>query len=403
MKTELSKIAEIQGLYGAVSVSELLIQKIWLRGDYSGDNLRTMTGEPLRIVRPGRWNRLEGPDFLDAEIEIGGQGQVGDIEIHFYQNDWKAHRHSDNRAFSHVILHVVVFDPGVTAEPLTDARGRQIPTLVLAPLLKEGLEEYALADALRTFELADPLELAGPMLEMSLTGRRGRLIELAMERWRHKLHFASRRIQNHGIEAACHQAVLEILGYRRNRSVMADIALKYPLEVWRDFSDQDIERLLIEFRPRWELRGVRPPNQPARRLRQYLELVRQRPDWAQAMITAMGKWRFPGALEESTRAYRQRHRLGPFGRELSQDIMAAVIGSSRFNTVMIDGLIPLADARSEGSLLESLWYHWSPGDAPANLKLFLRTVGVVDPGYPLSNGLQQGALQLMFSRENPLS
>ena len=47
-------VAEMQGWYGPYTVSERVVQKIWLRGDYRAGNLKTLSGKALKIKHPGR-------------------------------------------------------------------------------------------------------------------------------------------------------------------------------------------------------------------------------------------------------------------------------------------------------------------------------------------------------------
>ena len=64
-------VKEVPGLYGSLSVSEQLIQKIWHRLDFETRGLRSTKGHAVRVLSPGKWNIAgEGPDFLEAEIEI---------------------------------------------------------------------------------------------------------------------------------------------------------------------------------------------------------------------------------------------------------------------------------------------------------------------------------------------
>src|SRR4051812_34795438 len=92
VKTGLAELAEIQGLYGAFSFPEKLLQKIWLRGDFNRASANTIGGQPLRIVHPGKWNLLGGPDFRGARIAFGEAHEVtGDIEVHLQAGDWDAH------------------------------------------------------------------------------------------------------------------------------------------------------------------------------------------------------------------------------------------------------------------------------------------------------------------------
>ena len=66
-------VAEIQGLYGPFTFSERLLQKIWLRGEFDAAHAVLEDGRPLRVLHPGRWNLLGGPDFRDARLSFGGR------------------------------------------------------------------------------------------------------------------------------------------------------------------------------------------------------------------------------------------------------------------------------------------------------------------------------------------
>ena len=139
-----SAVAELQGLYGAFTFPERLLQQIWQRSDYDTTHAHTADGRLLKIRYPGRWNHLGGPDFAGARLNIGGQEISGDVELHLNAQDWYAHGHASNPTYDNVILHVVLFpcEEACTA----GAHGQMIPILCLLPRLHHGLEEYA-ADA----------------------------------------------------------------------------------------------------------------------------------------------------------------------------------------------------------------------------------------------------------------
>lgn len=394
------EVAEILGLYGPVGISELLIQKIWLRRDFVGDALRTTDGRALKVIKPGRWNRLDGPDFIGAEIELGDQRILGDVEIHFYQRDWSAHRHETNPSFNGVVLHVVVFDIGENERPAVTAAGRTLPTLVLAPTLREGLEEYAMGDAIRMLEQTDPLELAAPLLALPLVQRRERMRSAATLRWDQKRHFAAKRLAASGSwEDACHQCVLEILGYRRNRVAMAELGLRFPLASWRRAFPGWVDQLYEESPHQWQLQGSRPANHPRQRLRQYARLVAANPFWPTELAAMLKSFAVEGEAAESTEAFRRRLRLGPLRRKIFEDVWAGAIASPRADTILIDGILPLACEHFQNEKWEAAWHHWWPGDLPDALRTLVRTAQLVTPPWPLSNGLQQAALQCLIEAE----
>ena len=78
-------LAEIQGLYGSFSFPERLLQKIWLRGDFDRTKAVTCDGRPVRVIHPGKWNLLGGPDFGSARLRFSdtpGRETIGDVELH---------------------------------------------------------------------------------------------------------------------------------------------------------------------------------------------------------------------------------------------------------------------------------------------------------------------------------
>ena len=105
-------VAEMQGLYGPFSFPEKLLQKIWLRGDFERAAAVTTDGRQVRVMHPGKWNLLGGPDFRGARLRLGdGPELTGDIELHLRAADWVAHAHAQDRNYDGVVLHVVLFPP----------------------------------------------------------------------------------------------------------------------------------------------------------------------------------------------------------------------------------------------------------------------------------------------------
>lgn len=85
---------------------ELSIQKQWSEVR-RGTVFTLLNGVSLRVLSPGRWNRMPGPDFLNAKLEMNGTPLRGDVEIHGKTSDWISHGHGGDPAYDNVILHVV--------------------------------------------------------------------------------------------------------------------------------------------------------------------------------------------------------------------------------------------------------------------------------------------------------
>jgi hypothetical protein len=88
-------------------MQEDFLHYIWKFQKFSKSNLISQSDESVEIVQQGSHNLDSGPDFFNAQIRIGNQLWVGNVEIHLKSSDWYAHRHEIDPAYDNVILHVV--------------------------------------------------------------------------------------------------------------------------------------------------------------------------------------------------------------------------------------------------------------------------------------------------------
>jgi len=93
----------------ARSTDEIVAQCIWYEKLLRSDGLKTDRGIDIEIISSGRWNREAGPDFLHAELSIGGFHCKGDIEIHHAVSDWEHHGHRTDPRYRNVILHAYMY------------------------------------------------------------------------------------------------------------------------------------------------------------------------------------------------------------------------------------------------------------------------------------------------------
>ncbi|MDR1789760.1 MAG: DUF2851 family protein [Opitutaceae bacterium] len=391
-------VAEMQGLYAPFSFSEALLQKIWMRREFNMAGAATRDGRRLAVLNTGRWNRLGGPDFRDARLMLGETEVSGDVEVHLHEKDWDAHGHASDPAYNNVVLHVVLFEPRRAWTP--GAGGRDIPVLVLLPLLHHGLEEYASEDAIET--LAQQ-ETPGPEHDRFRgLGNERVLSELhrhAERRWRHKVHFAKERIRRLGWDEACHFTALEILGYSRNRAPMLAVAAAHPLRKWTSAEGGiDVDALYGEQDGHWSLHGLRPLNHPRLRLKQYADATAACPDWT-------GRWReLADNLPEGrsgvggTRAYRHLNEVAGIRERICHRVSNRILGGTRLDTLVCDGLLPLLSAET-GRDFQELWWHWFLGDVPAAHADLLEELRKQNPSLVACHGLAQGMLGLFLSWE----
>ena len=392
-------VAEIQGLYGPFIFTERLLQKIWLRGEFDASRAATEDGRPLRVLHPGRWNLLGGPDFCRARLRLGEANLCGDVELHLYAGDWTAHAHAADPAYDGVALHVVLFPPG-PGEQARRADGCALPTLVLLPLLLHDLEEYAAEDAIETLTNRTDWRAAEELARLPAAEARSVLRVHAEGRWRQKVHFARRRVERLGWDEACHHTALEILGYRFNRVAMLKVAARRPLAAWAA-GPVDIDTLAADETTSWKLQGVRPANLPGVRLRQYAAWTRAQPAWPGRLAEVAAA--FPGApIEERsapTPAWRKQADLPRLRARLARELAGDAVHGTRLDNLICDGFLPLWSARS-GCNCSGVWFHWYAGDLPPRLRAALRSLGVFDRrAQPACHGFAQGLLGWMLARE----
>lgn len=88
-------------------MQEDFLHYIWKFQKFLKTNLSTQNNEVIEIVNQGSHNFDSGPDFFSAQIRIGEQLWVGNVEIHLKSSDWYTHHHENDPAYDNVILHVV--------------------------------------------------------------------------------------------------------------------------------------------------------------------------------------------------------------------------------------------------------------------------------------------------------
>lgn len=387
----------MQGLYGPFTLTERVVQKIWLRSDFDRTHLTLVDGRPLEIRTVGIWNLLAGPDFREARLVIAGESITGDIEVHFHVADWRAHQHETDRAYANVALHVVLFPPAPGERPAVRFDGTEIPTLVLLPHLHRDLEEYASDDALEVITARDAWEKFAGLAATPPAELPGLLRRKAEDRWQQKVRFAKSRIERVGWTAAAHCTALEILGYRHNRAAMLTVATRFPLEAWADGLEADTA--CDGSGAMWQTQGVRPANHPRARLRQYQAWVAAHPDWPDRLL-ALARTLPSGGLEAMpTRLARQAMGLPRLRESIARDLIGAAVGGTRSDNLVCDGFLPLV-AAGAGADPGMLWFHWPLGDVPDQVRTALPKLGIAGRGaQPLCHGWAQGLLGWVLEAE----
>ncbi|MDP2386133.1 MAG: DUF2851 family protein [Bacteroidota bacterium] len=89
-------------------MNEDFLHYVWKFGLFDKTGLKTTSGEPLSITKPGEHNYDSGPDFFNSKIQLNDTLWFGNVEIHINSSDWNKHLHQNDKAYNNVVLHVVL-------------------------------------------------------------------------------------------------------------------------------------------------------------------------------------------------------------------------------------------------------------------------------------------------------
>jgi hypothetical protein len=280
---------------------ERLLQSIWLHQRLRREDLQTLDGHPLRVLHPGFWNHAAGPDFRGAVLQFGGEpARTGDVEIDRLPGNWQAHGHEGNPAFAGVILHVVWDAPRPGLHPVP------VPALALEKFLDTPLAEiqqWGVAGQAREWPKTLQGACAQPLAALAPEQTAGLLQQAARVRFERKAGEMEARARQAGWEQALWEGLFRGLGYKQNiwpmqrlgellprlqnpsasaaawQARLLGVAGLLPADLSGAGADQYLRRLwdhwwreresfgdLILPRNLWRFGGLRPANQPQRRL-----------------------------------------------------------------------------------------------------------------------------------------
>jgi len=212
-------------------MDEQFLYYVWQQGLMDKKRLRTINGESVEVIHPGRRNEGSGPDFRDARLRIGDKLWAGHVEIHLRSSDWFAHHHETDPAYDPVILHVVYeYDM-----PVFNTRNVEIPALEIREVIYPGVY-----DAYRRLHLsAHPLRCHGQTGLLPAEQRDLWIEKLFVERLREKTEYFSRLLDRslQDWEGVLYTMLLRYFGMPVNTEVFEQIAQRLPFSVFRKYLD----------------------------------------------------------------------------------------------------------------------------------------------------------------------
>ncbi len=141
----------------------------------------------------------------------------------------------------------------------------------------------------------------------------------------------------------------------------------------------------------WKLRGSRPANHPRKRLEQYAQIMKSRPNWMENLKSMDFQSNFQ-ATKENLISSRKALGLKIHKKEFADAVLGGSIGGTRLHTLMVDACLPLWSVQNQKDIFET-WFHWSAGDVPAKFRSWSSEKGLTNRSNPFCNGLAQAIIQ----------
>ncbi len=431
----------------------------YLRPELLRQPLRSSEGHTLAIIEPGRRNEDNGPDFINAILEINGMRCRGDVEFHLTPREWFRHGHAQDERYRNVALHVLWDAPGGIPVAL---RGR-FPHLLLRSHLnmpEEAWRAYMI-------ELEGASDAGSPAFQDPGALSPARIADLAEQRFRRKIERLRSWFCQFSPEDLLYIALAEALGYSKNKfpfrqlmwecppsrvyaaiptlqrsplSIWIYLALRGGLlppaavarktllppslaatvrEIYEGFARQGFYPLL-GLRD-WNFSRLRPSNHPVLRLAALAQLLyrHQSPGlWEKLLAAAMQRLPLHATLPAWEDCFRCRPGeplgavLGYFlrrshGSPHFRRLPGQMIGATRLKQFFVNGLLPLLITWAERSgnqgfraYLEGLFEAFPSAEDPGVIRRQLQLIS--DPALARriaqSAFYQQGMLELAASR-----
>jgi len=384
-------VRESSARFRVFPYTERHLQCVWFDPALRPSALVTSEGEAVEVEDPGVWNLEAGPDFLGAALRIGaGRRRIsGDVEVHIHPNDWRAHGHRDDPRYARVCAHVTFFAGALESGELP--RGA-VQLALRAPLAARSAFSFDTIDV-AAYPYAARAEV--PPCQQVLRGwtpdaRQQVLDAPGQERLRRKAVRLALRREEAGAAQLVYEEVLAAFGYKHNKLAFRALAARVPVAELQERCAGDarlaqaillgVYSLLPErLAPRWDeptrvhvrllwdhwfkqrerwagrlmeasawrTAGLRPPNQPVRRIAAAAALfAKSRPAFARlASPDRAGAARVvrevQAELARAGDAYWDRRLAwgGPVARA-----PIALVGGERIQLIVTNLVIPLLAA-----------------------------------------------------------
>jgi hypothetical protein len=348
--------------------NEDFVKYLWKFQKFEKQNLLSVEGQKIEILKTGFTNTDAGPDFSHARIMIDGIEWAGNVEIHVKTSEWFQHRHESNLAYENVILHVV----WEADKAVFRADGSQIPTLELKNRTDKKLIQ-------KTKELVDN-QLVIPCQNQfegisSLTKRQA-LDTAMMQRLQIKadLVYQKWEANNRDWEQTTYEILARNFGFKINAEPFEQLASNLPIKILQKHkenlsvveamifglagflnqtsADDYQANLAKEFefyqakfslsnkqlnKSEWKFLRLRPANFPTIRLAQFANLIHQQKSFFSLFTETKNYEEICRNLATTQSDYWQQHY--DFAKQPASKM--AGLGKASIENIIINSVIPI--------------------------------------------------------------
>jgi hypothetical protein len=221
---------------------EDFLHVVWKSLHFSLTDLQTSDGQAIQIISPGIHNLDAGPDFLDAQLRIGGVQWFGHVEIHLQSEDWYRHHHQTDPAYDPVVLHVVLA-AGKRLAQRSD--GSFIPELLLADRIP--------AAAVQRYHYLQLNQEAVPCADLQeqvpLQAKTDWIVQVSRQRLKQKVQSVRAHLQAHiqDWEQVLWEQMMRYIGGPINGEAFASLSQQLPYRLLQSYRSRPLalEALLL--------------------------------------------------------------------------------------------------------------------------------------------------------------
>lgn len=346
-------------------MNEDFLQYAWKLRLYQSDQLQTTQGESIQVMQAGDWNKDSGPDFFNAQINIGDTLWAGNVEVHHKASDWLKHQHQHDEMYNNVILHVVVENDMA----LTLPNGQYLPVFIMQinndaklkyQLLLEKANQPACSDHLPGINpiyirsmldaaLTERLEMKTQLIESRLNQNKNDwnetfyqqlCINLGFQTNAQPFEMLSRLLPLH-ILAKHHQNLFQLEALLFGQSGMLNEVLlgdDYFLNLRNEYSFLSTKYRLKGMEGHlWKFMRMRPANFPSLRLAQLAVLLHQSEALFSKIIHTEDPEKISTFFKVAASEYWDQH----YRFNVSSKKGKKWLGNSAVNIILINTVAPL--------------------------------------------------------------